>query len=91
MKNDAAMAFLIMTGEERVVGGGWRARQNVVHEVGYFQAALGPTRAIILLEEGCEKFSNASGIVHISFAQGKVSDAFHKIRQTLTREKLLPP
>jgi predicted nucleotide-binding protein len=35
---------------------------NVVHEAGLFQGRLGFTRAIIMLEEGCEEFSNIEGL-----------------------------
>jgi predicted nucleotide-binding protein len=54
----AAIAFLVTTAEDEQIDGKIRARENVVHEVGLFQGWLGFTRAIVLLEEGCEEFSN---------------------------------
>jgi predicted nucleotide-binding protein len=57
MLDDAAIAFLVMTSEDEQADGKMRARENVVHEAGLFQGKLGFTKAIVLLEEGCEEFS----------------------------------
>ena len=38
---------------------------NVIHEVGLFQGRLGANKAIILLEDGCEEFSNIQGLVRM--------------------------
>jgi predicted nucleotide-binding protein len=90
MKNDAGIAFIIMTADDEQPGGQVRARQNVVHEIGFFQGALGFERAIIVREDGCEEFSNIDGIVYIPFPKGHVSAAFQKIRETLQREGFSP-
>jgi hypothetical protein len=50
------------TGEDETKDGKLLARQNVVHEAGLFQGKLGFTRAIILLEEVTEEFSNLAGL-----------------------------
>ena len=60
MLNAATIAFLIMTGEDEQSDGKFHARMNVIHEAGLFQGRLGFTRAIVLLEEGCEGFSKHS-------------------------------
>ena len=62
---------------------------NVVHEAGLFQGRLGFDRAIVLLEEGCEEFSNISGLGQIRFPRGKIKSAFEDIRQVLEREDVL--
>jgi hypothetical protein len=62
MLDSAAIAFLIMTGEDEQTDGSLHARMNVVHEAGLFQGRLGFARAIILLEEGCKEFSNIHGL-----------------------------
>ena len=85
----AAIAFLVMTGEDEQPSGELRARENVVHEAGLFQGRLGFEQAIILLEEGCQKFSNIEGLVHISFPKRNIKAAFHDIRQVLEREGFL--
>ena len=54
----ASMAFLVFTAEDEQADGSFHARQNVVHETGLFQGRLGFARAIVLLEEGAEPFSN---------------------------------
>lgn len=59
MMDAAVIAFLVLTGGDEQPGGRLQARMNVAHEAGLFQGRLGFTRAIVLLEEGCEEFSNA--------------------------------
>ena len=44
-----------------------RARQNVVHEIGFFQGKYGRSRVVLLAEQGVEIFTNISGIVRIDF------------------------
>lgn len=89
MLNDSAFAFLIMTAEDEQQDGKVHARMNVVHEIGLFQGRLNFSRAIILLEEGCEGFSNSDGLGHIRFPKGNISAIFENIRQVLEREELI--
>jgi len=89
MLDAAAIAFLVMTGEDEQAGGELHARMNVVHEAGLFQGRLGFTRAIVLLEEGCKEFSNIHGLGQIRFPKGNIRAAFEEIRQVLHRERLL--
>ena len=83
------MAFLIMTGEDEQADGSLRARDNVIHEVGLFQGKLGFEKAIILLEEGCENFSNIHGITYIPFPKGNIGATFGEIMKVLKREFIL--
>ena len=89
MMDAAAFAFLLMTGEDEQPDGQVRARMNVIHEAGLFQGRLGFTRAIVLLEDGCEEFSNIAGLGHIRFPKGNIRHAFEEIREVLEREGLL--
>lgn len=89
MLDAAAIAFLVMTAEDEQTDGKIRARMNVIHEAGLFQGRLGFTKAIILLEEGCEEFSNIQGLGQIHFPKGNIKTAFEEIRQVLEREKIL--
>ena len=89
MLDEAAIAFLIMTAEDEQADGKQHARQNVIHEAGLFQGRLGFERAIILLEEGCEEFSNVQGLGQIRFPTGNVSAIFEDIRRVLEREGLV--
>lgn len=89
MLDAAAIAFLVMTAEDEMADGAVQARMNVVHEAGLFQGRLGFARAIVLLEEGCEQFSNMDGLGQIRFPQGNISVAFEEIRRVLEREGLI--
>jgi predicted nucleotide-binding protein len=89
MLDSAVIAFLVMTAEDEQVDGNKRARMNVIHEAGLFQGRLGFTRAIVLLEEGCEEFSNIQGLGQIRFPKGNIKAAFEKIRQVLEREGII--
>ncbi|HEY7768149.1 nucleotide-binding protein [Longimicrobium sp.] len=82
----SSFAVLILTGEDEMAGGGIRARQNVVHELGLFQGKLGFTRAIALLEEGTEEFSNIHGINQVRFAKGNIHATFGEVLATIRRE-----
>jgi predicted nucleotide-binding protein len=89
MLDDAAIAFLILTAEDEQADGKLQARMNVIHEAGLFQGKLGFSRAIILLEEGCEEFSNIQGLGQIRFPKGNIRVVFEDIRQVLEREGLV--
>jgi len=82
----STFAFLVMTAEDEHTDQTRHARLNVIHEVGLFQGKLGTRKAIILLEDGCQQFSNIHGFTHISFPQGRVGAAFEDIRRVLERE-----
>lgn len=89
MLDSAAIAFLIMTGEDEQPDGRVHARLNVVHEAGLFQGRLGFSRAIVLLEEGCEEFSNIHGLGQVRFPKGNIGAVFEEIRAVLEREGLI--
>lgn len=89
MLDNARIAFLLMTPEDEAADGKVKARDNVIHEVGLFQGRLGWKKAIVLLEEGCEEFSNIEGLGQVRYPKGNVSAAFDEIRQVLVREGLL--
>lgn len=89
MLDAAAVAFIVMTAEDEMADGVQQARMNVVHEAGLFQGRLGFTKAIVLLEEGCEEFSNIQGLGQIRFPAGKVAAVFEEIRRVLEREGLI--
>ena len=89
LREAAVFAFLIMTAEDEQADGKMRARENVVHEVGLFQGRLGFSRAIVLLEDGCEEFSNIHGLGQIRFPKGNLAAKFEEIRAVLERENLI--
>ncbi|WP_418320159.1 TIR domain-containing protein [Piscinibacter sakaiensis] len=89
MLDSAACAFVIMTAEDELADGTAQARMNVIHEVGLFQGRLGFTKAIVLLEDGCQEFSNIQGLGQIRFPKGAISAKFEEIRQVLEREGVI--
>lgn len=86
MSSKSNFAILVMTGDDLDSEGSRRARQNVVHEIGLFQGKLGFERAIVLVEEGVEEFSNLQGIHQVRFAQGRIKETFGDVLATLRRE-----
>lgn len=86
MLSVSTFAILVMTGEDAQGDGSMRARQNVVHEAGLFQGRLGFARAIILLEEGVENFSNVDGVQYIGFTRNNIRETFGDVLATLKRE-----
>lgn len=90
MLDQAAIAFLVLTAEDELSDGGLQARMNVVHEAGLFQGRLGFARAILMLEEGCEEFSNIEGLGQIRFPAGNIAAAFEEVRRVLEREGISP-
>jgi len=91
MLDAAAIAFLVLTAEDETADGKMQARMNVVHEAGLFQGRLGFSRAIIMLEEGCEEFSNIEGLGQIRFPKNNIKAAFHDVQLVLEREGLVEP
>jgi len=89
MLNEATFAFLVMTAEDEQPDGTKRARENVIHEVGLFQGRLGFRRAIVMLEHGCNEFSNIAGVGEIRFGKGDIESKFEEVRRTLERENII--
>jgi predicted nucleotide-binding protein len=89
MLNAAEFAFIVMTAEDEWPDGTKHARENVIHEAGLFQAKLGFDNAILLIEDGCTRFSNIQGLQFIKFRKNKMADAFPEIDQVLKRAGLI--
>ena len=89
MLKGATFAFLIMTAEDEHSDSTIHARENVVHEIGLFQGQLGSKKAIILLEDGCQEFSNIYGLTQIRFPKDDISARFENIRRVLKREGII--
>lgn len=86
MVTKSSFAVLVLTAEDEQADGGFRARQNVIHEVGLFQGRLGFPRAIMLLEAGVEEFSNVQGVQYIRFSRENIKETFGEVLATLRRE-----
>lgn len=86
MAAKSSFAILVLTAEDEMPDGGHRARQNVIHEAGLFQGRLGFARAIMLLEDGVEEFSNVQGVQYIRFSRLNIKETFGEVLATLRRE-----
>lgn len=86
MLSRSLFSILVMTGEDKDDKGNLRARDNVIHELGLFQGKLGFSRAIILLEEGTQEFSNIHGIQQIRYTKSNIKETFGEVLATLRRE-----
>jgi predicted nucleotide-binding protein len=86
MLDGARFAFLVMTAEDEHADKTKHARESVIHEVGLFQGRLGFRRAIVVLEEGCEEFTNIVGHGQIRFPPGRIKASFEDVRKVLARE-----
>ena len=87
MLDQSTFAVLILTAEDETTEDKKRARQNVVHEAGLFQGRLGFKRAVLLIQEGVETFTNVDGLQHIPFAGDNVEQSFYELRRVLKREE----
>ncbi len=76
-------AVVVMTGDDETPGDAPRARQNVMHEIGFFQGKFGLPSVSLLYEEGTEVPSNIHGLVYIPFPKGLVSAAFGALDREL--------
>lgn len=83
---ESTFAVLIMTSEDEQADGSMRARQNVIHEAGLFQGALGFSRAVILLEDGTQHLSNLDGVQYIPFSRNNIKETFGDVLGVLRRE-----
>ncbi len=76
-------AVVVMTGDDQIPGDAPRARQNVMHEIGFFQGKYGLPRVCLLHEEGTDIPSNIDGLVYLSFPKGLISASFSALSREL--------
>lgn len=86
LSEEASIAFLVHTAEDQDARGHLHARENVVHETGLFQGKLGWKRAIVLLENGCNEYTNLAGIQQLRFAKGNIKEIFGDVMAIIYRE-----
>ena len=77
---DCDFAIVLLTADDETVAGGVRARQNVVHELGFFHGALGRDRVLLIKQQGVELFSNISGLIYKEFPEHGVQLIYEDIR-----------
>lgn len=88
-----SFAFVLMTPDDRTIGVSqteslWRARQNVIMELGWFMAHLGRDRVVILYNGKLDIPSDILGVVYVEF-KTSVFEVEDRIRLALRRLELL--
>jgi len=90
MSEKASIAFLIHTAEDEDKEGQLHARENTIHETGLFQGKLGRKRAIVILEDGCNEYTNLAGIQQLRYSRGNIKEVFGDVISILYREFATP-
>ncbi|GAA2222636.1 nucleotide-binding protein [Herbiconiux moechotypicola] len=83
MIRSSVVAVVVLTGEDEMPDGSRRARENVIHELGYCQGVLGIENVIVLLENGVSEPSNILGLTQIRFTRGALIDVEADVIQAL--------
>jgi len=76
-------AVIVMTGDDIDANGQARARENVMHEIGFFQAKYGRRRVALLHEEAVSIPTNLSGVVYVPFPKGNIAASFGVLSREL--------
>lgn len=71
-----SIAVIIMTGEDVTTDGEIRVRENVLHEIGYFQGKFGLDKVVLLHENGVNIPSNIHGLVYIGFPKDSIESSY---------------
>lgn len=69
-------AVIVMSGDDTDEDGQLRARENVLHEIGFFQSKYGRRNVVLLHEDGVSIPTNLGGIVYTAYPKGNVGAAF---------------
>jgi predicted nucleotide-binding protein len=72
-----------MTGDDIIPGSEARVRENVMHEIGFFQGRYGRDRVVLLHEEGVNVPTNLTGVAYVPFPKGRVEAGFHVLQREL--------
>lgn len=85
--NRCGYAVIVMTGDD-MAGDEVRARENVMHEIGFFQGKYGLQNVTLLHEEGVNIPSNIYGLVYIPFPKDMVDATFGALYRELKAQIL---
>jgi predicted nucleotide-binding protein len=93
--SQTTFAFVLLTpddkapDEQNTAEFKWRARQNVIMELGWFMAKLGRRRVVIIHKGQVEIPSDILGVLYVSF-KDSILEAGERIRKRLKGEGLIP-
>jgi predicted nucleotide-binding protein len=71
VSGQCSYAVIVMTADDLVADGA-RIRENVMHEIGFFQGRYGTNRVCLIREEDVNIASNLHGIVYCGFPRGNI-------------------
>lgn len=77
------IAIIVMSGDDVIKADEIRARENVMHEIGFFQGLYGLNNIVLLHEEGVNIPSNIHGLVYIPFPKDTIEATFGAIAREL--------
>jgi predicted nucleotide-binding protein len=82
--NRCNVAVIVMTADDPTAFDTVRARQNAIHEVGFFQGRHGFGRVILLQQKGTEEFTNIAGLERILFTED-IEEGFYKLDRAIQK------
>jgi predicted nucleotide-binding protein len=80
---EAEFAVILMLAEDEMKNDEWRARDNVLHEIGLAQGLKGPDKTIILFDAKLP--SNISGLNHIKIDKDKLDHAALEVKEAIEK------
>jgi hypothetical protein len=69
-------AIIVMSGDDFKLRKNPRTRENVMHEIGFFQGRYGLKNVCIIFEEGTSIPTNLSGIIYLPYKSGNIQKVF---------------
>ena len=85
LRSKSDFAVLVHTCDRQFGDGHRIASENVIHETGFFQGALGRERTLVVREQGCPSFDNILGLHEVLFARGEIAAAFAEVENQIAR------
>lgn len=76
-------AVIVMTGDDVANEDEARVRENVMHEIGFFQGRYGRSLVILLHEEGVNIPTNLAGVAYVPFPKARIEAGFHVLQREL--------
>jgi len=76
-------AVIVMTGDDVANEDEARVRENVMHEIGFFQGRYGRNLVVLLHEDGVNIPTNLAGVAYIPFPKDNIEAGFHVLQREL--------
>jgi predicted nucleotide-binding protein len=76
-------AVIVMTSDDVANEDEARVRENVMHEIGFFQGCYGRNLVVLLHEDGVNIPTNLAGVAYIPFPKDNIEAGFHVLQREL--------